>query len=166
MTATASWTISYTIAADGITRHAWDVPASAIDESVLKRAFTQIFVGTFALWAGKASILVLFIRLFKSVRWVTITCYLLILFMTLFYLTCMGIWTAYTAPRPGTSWSVEDLNRLSSNPVNLASVVATGVFSVAISCVMVILPFPVIIGLRLGVKQRARLVVVFSVALW
>lgn len=166
VTATASWCISYTIAADGIIRHVWDVPRSAIDDSCLKRVFAQIVVGTIALWAGKTCILVLFMRLFKSVRWIYLTCYLLCIVATLYYTACIGIWIAYCAPRPGTNFSWVDVARLGSSPVVGIVPVTTGAFSVAIDCIMLILPFPIIRGLRLGVEQRARLVVVFSVALW
>lgn len=165
-TASALWLITYSLATDGIARHAWDVPFSVINPSYMKRTFAQEIIGTCAMWAVKACILTLFIRIFDSVRWMRVTSYIILTVAGLFYLASIAIWIAFCAPRPGRDWASIDLLQTSSSKLVTTTVVATGVFSVAIDCAMFVLPFPIIVGLQLDWDKKIRLIVVFSVALW
>ncbi|KAH7383206.1 hypothetical protein BKA66DRAFT_570245 [Pyrenochaeta sp. MPI-SDFR-AT-0127] len=164
-TASALWIITDSIAADGIARHAWDVPRSVITTSYMKRTFAQEIIGTCAMWVVKACILTLFIRIFDSVRWMRMSAYAILIIAGLFYLASIAIWVAYCAPRPGKNWDSDDLLRTSSSKLVTITVVATGVASVAIDCTMFVLPFPIIAHLQLDWNKKIRLVIVFSVAL-
>ncbi|CAO2656025.1 Nn.00g048280.m01.CDS01 [Neocucurbitaria sp. VM-36] len=165
-TAVALWAITYSMAADGTSRHAWDVPLSLINESYMKRTFAQEIIGTCSMWAVKACVLTLFIRIFNSVRWMRVTAYILLVLTGIFHLACVAIWIANTAPHPGMKWASIDQLEKSSSKLLTGTVVATGVFSVAVDCIMFALPFPIIAGLQLGTRQKIRLILVFSVALW
>ena len=114
------------------------------------------------LWASKAAILALYIRIFSPVRWLRLTSYGLILFTFLFYWSNVAVASIFCLPRNGAPWDATAFKRCSS-PV--ASVIVNGVFGVAADLAIFILPFPVVYGLQLGRRKKIGLRIVFSVGL-
>ncbi|KAJ4368975.1 hypothetical protein N0V83_006057 [Neocucurbitaria cava] len=105
------WILFKTMVDDGTARHAWDIPASIVTSSYVKRLLAQQILGNFSMWAVKACILALFIRLFDSIRWMRITAYALIVALGLFYLAAIAVWAAYCTPRGGEDWGATALAR-------------------------------------------------------
>jgi hypothetical protein len=114
------------------------------------------------MWASKAAILALYIRLFGTVRWLRLTSYGLILFTFLFYWSNVAIAATFCLPRNGAPWDATALARCGS-PV--ASVVVNGVFGVVADLVLFVLPFPVLYKLQLGRRKKIGLGIVFLVGL-
>ncbi len=112
------------------------------------------------MWASKAAILALYIRVFGTVRWLRLTSYGLIVFTFLFYWSNVVIAAVYCLPRNGAPWNDTAFARCSS-PV--ASAIVNGVFGVVADLVLFILPFPVLHKLHLGRQKKIGLCIVFSV---
>ena len=165
MASVCYWALFSTLVADGTARHAWDTPASIVTPSYVKRLLAQQILGNIAMWAVKACILALFIRLFDSIRWMRITAYTLIVAVGLFYLAAIAVWAVYCTPRAGEDWGATALTRASSQGVT-GLVVAIGVVGLAVDCVMFVLPFPIIVGLNMRTTKKLGLLVVFAVAFW
>ncbi|KAI1657939.1 hypothetical protein F4813DRAFT_64600 [Daldinia decipiens] len=71
-----------------VTRHAWDTPISFLDVAYLKKLFvTSLFYGPMLFFA-KASILLLYYRAFRPIKWLRISIYVI-----LFILFCSYIVT-------------------------------------------------------------------------
>lgn len=157
------WALFRTLVADGTARHAWDIPASMVTPSYVKRLLAQQILGNLAMWAVKACILALFIRIFDSIRWIRITSYTLIVAVGLFYLAAIAMWSAYCTPRPGENWGASALERASSQGIS-GLVVAIGVVGLVVDCIIFALPFPIIIGLNMRTSKKLGLLVVFAVA--
>lgn len=116
------------------------------------------------LWASKAAILALYIRLFGPIRWLRLTSYGLILFTFLFYWSNVAIASVYCIPRNGAPWDATAFKRCSSaGPV--ASAIVNGVLGVVADMAIFILPFPVVYRLQLGGRKKIGLCIVFSVGL-
>ena len=104
------------------------------------------------MWASKAAILALYIRVFGTVRWLRLTCYGLLIFMFLFYWSNVAISSAFCIPRNGAPWDATALERC-GRPVTAA--VLNGAFGVAADLVLFALPFPILLKLQLGRKKKA-----------
>lgn len=159
------WSLLRTLVADGSARHAWDVPLSIFTASYVKRLLVQQIFVNFAMWAVKACILALFIRIFNSVRWLRITSYVLIVFLTCFHLSIIILWIALCIPRGRSHWGVDSLAQATTRRVENV-VVLVGVEGFLVDCIIFVLPFPSIIGLQMRKRRKVMLVLVFAVALW
>ncbi|CAO2650984.1 Nn.00g092810.m01.CDS01 [Neocucurbitaria sp. VM-36] len=163
VTSVGYWILFKTLVDDGTARHAWDIPASMVTSSYVKRLLAQQILGNFSMWAVKACILALFIRLFDSIRWIRITAWTLIASVGLFYLAAIAVWAAYCTPRAGEDWGVTALARASSQGIT-GLVVAIGVVGLVVDCIMFALPFPIILGLNMRTPKKVGLLIVFAVA--
>ncbi|KAI0183774.1 hypothetical protein EV127DRAFT_486831 [Xylaria flabelliformis] len=111
-----------------------------------------------ALWTCKAPILFLYIRLFGIKKWLRITSYITLVLMGAVYIS--GIIATPPACTPHSHDLSEDFingcqNRTREINVYLGSV------SVLADVVILILPLPVIFGLKLVVKSRIGLIFLF-----
>lgn len=113
------------------------------------------------MWASKAAILALYIRIFDSVRWLRIAAYGLIVFTGLFYLSNVVIAAVYCLPRNGAPWDQTAFARCGSPVV---SAIVIGVFGVVADIAIFALPFPVISTLHLNRRNRLGLMLVFLAA--
>jgi hypothetical protein len=154
----AYWILYHMISSRGTSRHSWDVPMSVITVSYIKlQASIQIVVAP-AIWAAKAAILALYVRLFGSVRWLKITCYVWIGLMALFYSSNIAISVAYCIPRKGEAWDGTSFARCSTSAW---SAVVIGVFSTVADVVIFVLPFPVLLKLRVNSAKKLGLISLF-----
>lgn len=119
----------------------------------------NMFIGP-TLWASKAAILTLFIRIFGTIKWLRITCYGLLLFTFLFYESIIAINAVLCIPPPGGTWNAATLKKCEHDGPSL---VINGVFEVVADLIVFALPFPVIIRLNLGKKRKIGLTVVFAI---
>ena len=112
------------------------------------------------IWAAKAAILALYIRVFGPVRWLRITSYGLIVFMFLFYWSNIAISATYCIPRNGAPWNTTTFANC-AKPA--ASVIVIGVLDLATDLVLYFLPFPIINKLQLAPRKLLGLRVVFLI---
>ncbi|KAI4149340.1 MAG: hypothetical protein LQ341_001348 [Variospora aurantia] len=112
------------------------------------------------IWAAKAAILALYLRVFGPVQWLRITSYGLIIFMFLFYWSNVAIAAAYCIPRNGSPWTAATFAKC-AEPAALSILV--GVLDVATDLVMFLLPFPIINKLQLAPRKLLGLRIVFLV---
>jgi hypothetical protein len=124
-------------------------------------AAIQIIIAP-TIWAAKSAILALYIRLFGSVRWLRVTCYVWIALMALFYGSNIVIAVVYCIPHKGESWDGNSFQRCSKSAW---SAVVIGVFSALADFVILILPFPVILKLKVDSTKRVGLICVFLTGL-
>ncbi len=130
----------------------------------MKRLLAQQVLSNVSMWAAKACILALFSRIFNSIRWIRRTANFLIVFLALFYLGAIAVWTAECTPRKGEDWPIA-LIRASSKEVT-GFVVAIGVIGLVADCIMFAMPFPVVYHLQMRRSKKIGFVVVFSIAFW
>lgn len=114
-----------------------------------------------AMWAAKAAILSLYIRVFGSVKWLQFTSYFLIALMALFYGSNIVIAAVYCVPHKGETWDGAAFQRCTKSAW---SAVMIGVFAVVADLVIFLLPFPIVLGLRLNPAKKLGLVLVFLTA--
>lgn len=133
-----------------------DIQVSNIEQ---RSVAMNIIIGP-AMWASKAAILALYIRLFGTRKWLRLTCYGLLVFTFLFYWSNVAITLVFCIPSSGGPWDAAVLEKCANTG---PAVVINGVFGVVADLVLVALPFPIILGLHLGRKNKIGLTVVFSI---
>ncbi|KAI0550448.1 hypothetical protein F4679DRAFT_202930 [Xylaria curta] len=111
-----------------------------------------------ALWTCKAPILFLYIRLFGIKKWLRITSYITLALMAAVYIS--GIIATPPACAPHTHDLTEDFINGCQNRTRMINVYL-GSVSVLADVVILILPLPVIFGLKLLVKSRIGLIFLF-----
>jgi len=111
------------------------------------------------LWAAKAAILALYIRVFGSVSWLRWTAYFWIVFMALFYGMNIVAAGVYCIPRKGEAWGGSSFARCSSSAWLH---VVVGVFSCVADLFILILPFPIVMRLRVTLVKKVSLGVLFG----
>ncbi|EZF73886.1 hypothetical protein H105_04225 [Trichophyton soudanense CBS 452.61] len=159
-TAIGYWAVIESVAQDGVARHSWDVPASVVTTSFIKRQFAQQMIVAPALWATKSAVLVLYIRIFNSVRWISRISYGLIILMFLVYGINIILATVYCLPRNGAPWDATAFARC-AKPVTLA--IFIGSFTVLTDFIIFLLPFPIILKLQMAQGKKVGLAIVFLV---
>ncbi|KAI1752380.1 hypothetical protein F4782DRAFT_152608 [Xylaria castorea] len=139
--------------------HIWDVPACFFDKS----AFTfRLFCFKPAPSFAKASIFLLYLRLFTVQRPMRIAVYAGIIFSFCLYGAGVAVATYYGTPRVGEKWT-DILDGRTEVPLPWWQ--AQSGLSVALDLYIFLLPLSVIAKLRLPVQRRIQLVAVFSLAL-
>lgn len=160
-------------------RHSWDVPISVVDASYLK---VSTYLGMYipdmqvlnhkqsslamnliigpTMWASKAAILTLLIRIFGSKKWLRLTCYGLLVFTFFFYWSIFAMNLGLCVPPRGGSLKAAFFGRCAHHG---PAVVLNGVFGVVTDLIIFALPFPIIARMNLGRKKKIGLTVVFSV---
>jgi hypothetical protein len=109
----------------------------------------------------KASILALYLRLFGTLQWVRFTCYGLLSFTLLTYVSYDIVALVFCVPSGvGEAW---DLNLLAKCAKTASGAIAVGVCSLLADIAIFLLPFPVIAKLNLNRQKRWGLAVVFLV---
>jgi hypothetical protein len=117
------------------------------------------------MWAVKACIQALFIRIFDSVRWMRIASYLLMISTGILYVAAIIIWCIYCTPRANEDWGTSAVGRSSSRMIT-ALVVTQGVVGLLVDILMFAMPFPIILRLQLQTPKKLGLTLVFAVAFW
>jgi hypothetical protein len=104
-------------------------------------------------------VLALYIRVFGSVVWLRRTAWTWIVFMALFY--GMNIIAAglYCIPRKGELWGGASFERCNESAWLH---VVVGVFSAAADMIILTIPFPIVLKLRVSLVKRITLALVFG----
>ncbi|KAH6637849.1 hypothetical protein C7974DRAFT_149182 [Boeremia exigua] len=164
--AIAYWAISYSMVLGGSSgRHAWDTPIGVIlAPTYMKRMLSQTILGGFNMWMVRAAVLLFYIRIFNSVRWVRYTSWGVIILSGILYTSGIFLSIANCAPRAGKSWNSVSFAKC-SDPIVSRFFIASGVASVITDCITFAIPFPIIVRLQLSSKKRLGLLIVFSLAI-
>jgi hypothetical protein len=118
---------------------------------VMQRQTAIMFVIAPTLWASKAAILALYIRIFGSVTWLRRTSWIGIVCMALFYSLNIVAAGVYCLPRRGELWGPGVFARCAESTWLH---VVVGVFSCIADLVILILPFPVVMRLRISLVKK------------
>ncbi|TVY40097.1 hypothetical protein LSUB1_G003673 [Lachnellula subtilissima] len=146
----------------GTSRHIWDVPLSIVTVNWIKIQATIQIVAAPTIWAAKSAILALYIRLFGTTKWLRLTCYCWIVLMALFYGSNIVIAVVYCIPRKGEAWDGTSFQRCATSGW---SAVMIGCFSASADIVIFLLPFSVVLNLKLSPRRRLGLILVFMTGL-
>ncbi|KAK3386439.1 hypothetical protein B0H63DRAFT_382847, partial [Podospora didyma] len=152
------WFVFYPALNQGMGKHTWDIPVSAVSEDVLKRQISTQMINCAAFFPAKGAILVFFLRVFGRLRWVRITCYVLLVLIVIAYGTPEVAWLARCIPHQGQKWDNTVLQRCESVQ---GIFIMTGVCSVALDLAIFIIPLPIIHSLKLDKQKKRGLAVVF-----
>ncbi|KAF2705365.1 hypothetical protein K504DRAFT_415182 [Pleomassaria siparia CBS 279.74] len=155
----ALWILYQLNSEDGLARHMWDTPMSTFTIAAMQRLTAILFVLALTLWASKSAILALYIRIFGTITWLRRTCWVWMVCMALFYSLNIVAAGAYCVPRTGEMWGGNSFSRCSSSAWLH---VIVGGFSVAADLIILILPFPVVMRMRISVAKKVTLGFVFG----
>ena len=111
-------------------------------------------------WTSKAAVLLLYLRVFGTLRWFRATTYMLLVFTFCLYMSNVVVSGVLCAPAPGQTWGGDLFAKCSKTA---PSAVVLGVLGVVTDLVIFAMPFPVIGRLQLGRQKRIGLSVVFAV---
>jgi hypothetical protein len=144
---------------NGLARHTWDLPMSTFTIPVMQRQTAIMFVIAPTLWASKAAILALYIRIFGSVVWLRRTSWIGIVCMAVFYSLNIVAAGVYCLPKMGEMWGPGVFARCAKSTWIH---VVVGVFSCIADLVILVLPFPVLMRLRVSPIKKITLGLVFG----
>ncbi|KAK4190673.1 hypothetical protein QBC35DRAFT_377485 [Podospora australis] len=153
------WALLYIMTTRGLARHSWDVPITVMAEQL---QLANQMLAAITHFAVKASIVFFLLRLFGTLRWVRLTCYLLLGLTFLSYTSYEVVALIYCVPRPGESWDSILMTRCASSA---PATIAVGICSVLADLVLFVLPFPIIANLTLSRSKKKGLVIVFLLGL-
>lgn len=135
-----------------------------LTSSYFKRIFAQSFIAWSAIFLAKFSILWLYLRLFRVKRPMRYAVFAGIVWAALTYLPNMVVSAYWCAPHAGDPWDFNVGIRCGAKGP-LKWLVASAVMSVVLDIYIVILPIPVILGLKLSGRKRLGLLIIFTTAI-
>ncbi|KAI1824548.1 hypothetical protein F4861DRAFT_505405 [Xylaria intraflava] len=144
----------------GIAKHTWDIAVSSVTETVTKGQVASQVLTSIANPCVKASILVFFLRLFGTLRWIRILCYTLLTLIAVFYGAYFIALLSLCIPGHGEGWDsalVAKCNRTTP------ATILIGVFAVIVDIIMFVTPFLVIVKLNAGRDRKRGLSIVFLI---
>lgn len=156
------WALNLCLSQRGAARHAWDVPISIVTTTFIKMQVSILFIISPTMWASKAAILALYIRIFGTMTWIRRTSYFWIWFMALFYSMYFVVAGTYCIPRKGEAWGGASFQRCSTSAwIHLV----VGVFSCVADIFILVLPFPIVLRLHITVAKKITLSIVFGLGI-
>ncbi|KAK0663019.1 hypothetical protein QBC41DRAFT_26822 [Cercophora samala] len=153
----AQWAIMYRIAQLATARHAWDIPLTAITQTVYQVWAAHTILGIISFFNTKALILTFYLRLFGTIRWVRRTCYTLLAFSAITYGVILLWYLAGCVPKTSKLPICDETGPL---------ILVGGVFTVMADVLLFVLPFPIIGSLHLSRDKKRGLVVLFLFAIF
>ncbi|KAF2756328.1 hypothetical protein EJ05DRAFT_487244 [Pseudovirgaria hyperparasitica] len=143
----------------GIGRHSWDTSVAMLTDQVMQNQILSQMIIAPTLWAAKSAILALYLRIFGKVKWLRISSYIWIFLMAIIFGLNIVISGVFCVPRSGEAWADVTFKRCSDSAwISLI----VGVFAVIADLVILLLPFPIIMHLRLSTSKKIHLGIVFS----
>ncbi|KAI0112999.1 hypothetical protein F4814DRAFT_420266 [Daldinia grandis] len=155
----AYWFILYELQVKhGIAKHSWDIAASTITPSVMKGQSAAQVLTSIANPLVKGSILLFFLRLFGTLRWVRVLCYGLFVATLVLYGAYLIALLSLCIPARGHPWDSVLLARCSKTS---PATITIGVCAVIIDLSIFIIPLFIVAGLNLKPERKRALVIVF-----
>ena len=121
-----------------------------------------MFIGP-ATFFAKASILLLYLRLFAPKTWFRYTIWCTMGFMFALYFSYIAVNASLCAPRPGQSWLFPGV--LQKCLRQETYLIIQGGCNVAIDVLILVLPVPVIMKLRMKKSRKIGILAVFGTGL-
>ncbi|KAK9419295.1 putative Integral membrane protein [Seiridium unicorne] len=157
----AYWFVLYELQVKhGTAKHTWDIPVTAITPTVMKGQSAVLVLTSVANPLVKGSILVFFLRLFGTLRWVRIFCYGLLSATLVLYGAYLIALLVLCIPPRGQPWDSVLLARCATST---PATITIGVCAVVIDTAIFIMPFFIIAGLKLSRDRKRGLAIVFLV---
>lgn len=140
-------------------RHSWDFPLSELTNYYVKYQLLTACLYDVACIFTKASLLILYLRIFRPLRRARILIWMGVIFVAVFYTICLAIRLGLCVPR-GVSWvrtSVEPRCRQPMLQLN----VAQGVINVLTDFYALAIPLALVLGLHLSMARKAGVLGIF-----
>ncbi|KAI0015222.1 hypothetical protein F4780DRAFT_764799 [Xylariomycetidae sp. FL0641] len=143
-------------------RHQWDVPACWFNGEYMKYNFAVQFILPLSHSFSKATILLLFLHIFKIDRKMRIAIYGGLVFTALVYWPNLVLVPVFSVPYAGETWT--DL--VTSPRVQKMTTVGEeqGILAVVLDLYIFLLPFPVLRSLQVKSAKRLHLLFIFGFA--
>ncbi|EHL02732.1 hypothetical protein M7I_1249 [Glarea lozoyensis 74030] len=138
------------VAKDGWGRHSYDVPLAFLDDSYTDRQFASQILISPVKFAITSAIIILYVRLFGTLKWVRWTSYFLYAFLFLIQVQNIGIALYWYIPRAG------DVNNIQAALMRTAKTASSAIVNAVCSTVVDIILFliPIIIVPSLNMTRR------------
>ena len=114
------------------------------------------------MWFAKTAILTMYLRFFNVVVWMTWCCYIGIGFLFCAYWSLVPVSVIYNFPHGGEHWDLA--MTLDSTPAQVPYVVM-GLISVISDLYILIIPLPILAKLKVSLRKRIGLCLVFMTAI-
>ncbi|KAL8952791.1 MAG: hypothetical protein Q9222_001295 [Ikaeria aurantiellina] len=141
-------------------RHIWDVPMTWLDAAFFKQRFARDMFISPSTFFSKATILLLYLRLFRPTKWFRWTMYGLMTFMVALYGSYIIVNAALCAPAPGSSW-VQPGVLAKCQKQEIYSVIQ-GTFNVVIDILILTLPIPIIMRMKMARNKKIGIMAIFG----
>lgn len=116
-----------------------------------------------AMWFAKTAILTMYLRVFNVVGWMRWCCHIGIVFLFCAYWSLVPVSVIYNFPH-GANEHWDLALTLSSTPAQLPFVIM-GLISIVSDLYILILPFPILVKLKVSWKRKIGLCLVFVTAI-
>jgi hypothetical protein len=144
-------------------KHTWNVPLSAITPAWLKRNAVLVILYPLSTWAAKLAIFVMYLRLFGRAKWIKWACWLGIGFSTVLYWSAVIILSNYNFPKRGKHWDLLLGMKIQSDNKNYVVWLIVGSFNMFLDVLLLVLPLPIVMGLKMSLQKRVGLAAVFFI---
>lgn len=143
-------------------RHMWDVPLSwmFVGDEYWKLRLAQNLMGPVAFFFSRIPVFMLYGRIFSSVRWLRWACIGGIVAAFAIYMHTVPLVGALCYPQKGYNW--QDMHTFERCSLGKPDAIVQGVGNIVLDLYALLLPIPVIWGLKLPLKKRIGLMVVFT----
>ncbi|KAL2751869.1 hypothetical protein ACRALDRAFT_1083809 [Sodiomyces alcalophilus JCM 7366] len=144
---------------ESVSRHAWDTPISALDEVYLKKLFVTSLLYGPMLFFAKASILILYHRMFRPERWFRVCLYITLAILFGAYWMTVPLCFNYCMPHNGAPWELsilENCNHLATPGLVQAAV------NIAADIAIFVLPLPIVLNLHLPMGKKIGIAAIFA----
>ncbi|KAL2045118.1 hypothetical protein ABVK25_012223 [Lepraria finkii] len=152
--------VGFVFSLNKYSRHIWDIPLIWVDVAYFKGRFVRdMFFGP-ATFFAKSSILLLYLRLFAPKKWLKYTIWSTIAFMFALYFCYIAVNAGLCAPKPGQTWLFSGVLQKCEKQETYA--IIQGAVNVAVDLLILILPIPVVLKLRMQRGRKIGILAVFG----
>ncbi|KAF2843030.1 hypothetical protein M501DRAFT_1021467 [Patellaria atrata CBS 101060] len=144
-------------------RHQWNVPLSWMTPSLFQRTYAQSVLAGPAIFSAKLSILLLYLRIFQIKRSMRVAIYCGIVAAALIYLPNIFVISYFCTAHVGEDWSLV-VGLRCGDPRMLWCYVGMAILSLLLDMYIVLLPVPVVVGLKLSEKGKVGVLLMFFTA--
>ncbi|KAL8941936.1 MAG: hypothetical protein Q9216_001964 [Gyalolechia sp. 2 TL-2023] len=141
-------------------RHIWDLPSTWLDAAFFKQRFARDMFISPATFFSKATIFLLYLRLFRPTKWFRYSIYVLMTSMIAVYGAYIIVNAALCAPAPGQSWSYPGVLAKCQKQEIYTEI--QGTFNVIIDILALTLPMPIIRRMSLPMSKKIGILAIFG----
>lgn len=123
----------------------------------------MVFLAPLTLLFTKLTFFLLYLQVFRPLRWLRICVYIGAPLTCSFYAAVSIVQIILTTPRPGDTWLDQSLSGRSLKATVLA--VPLAAVGLAIDIALLIIPIVAVVGLQLPTKRKIGVVLIFTVGI-